>query len=234
MGRCGGAYDPFAAPVPYLRGGARGAADARTPRAGMTLRRDSSSGQENKPFLGVCSGGRRRAGGGRRGELRWGDPPRRGGQGGGDSCLLRRGSGCRLLKQTSPGQPAPLPGQSCRAVGGASRPLAAAADNWLGEAGCARAAAPGRGRAPPRGRRESGAALGGRRGDAGQRGSHLATSASALSPCSSAQALSTAEGAGRYLLPGRHLQLRPTPPGASTGFYSSGAEGSCAPSGTRG
>lgn len=49
----------------------------------MTLRRNSSSGQENKPFLGVCGGGRE--GGreeGRDGERRAapGCPPRRGGR----------------------------------------------------------------------------------------------------------------------------------------------------------
>lgn len=132
----------------------------------MTLRRNSSSGQENKPFLGVCSGGRR-AGGGRRGEPRWGHPPRRGGQGEVIRAYYEEAAAAELLRESSPGQPAPPPGESCRAVGGASRLLAAAARNWLGEAGCARAAAPGRGRAPPRGQRESRAAPGGRRGDPG-------------------------------------------------------------------
>lgn len=63
---------PPAPPAPYLRGSARGAAGAPPPRAGMTLRRNSSSGQENKPFLRVRGGGR--AGGGRRAAP--GCPPR--------------------------------------------------------------------------------------------------------------------------------------------------------------
>lgn len=79
---------PLRSPAPYLRGGARRAAGTPPPRAGMTLRRNPSSGQENKPFLGV-RGGRRRAG--RRAPLKRPFPPR--GQDGGDPCRYRRGAG---------------------------------------------------------------------------------------------------------------------------------------------
>lgn len=101
----------------------------------MTLRRNSSSGQENKPFLGVCSRGRR-AGGGKKEGSAGVALPAAGGRGeasrtGYEEAAAAGGSGRPAPASLRPGSRA-VPS---RAGGGASRPLAAAAGGRLGKGG---------------------------------------------------------------------------------------------------
>lgn len=209
-GRVGAQPARSAPPAPYLRGGARGAADTPPPRAGMTLRRNPSFGQENKPFLGVCGGGRSAAGreSGRRAPLGRPFPPR--GQDGGDPCRHRRGARAARPAQAPP-PPAelrlwPLPAAAPGRLGGRERRGCGA-----GPGSPAAAAERGSSRAPPA-------------------GSERSSSPGALAP-QPAPSPPEAQGADTYLLAGRHFPLAPAPPRAFPGSYSAGAGGSCPPSG---